>query len=192
MAILCIQRTLLHGKYHGWVTGMGAAASDVFYSALALWGLSFVIDFIEANTMIIGIIGSLVITFFGIKIALSNPTSSLSSAKEEKKRNVSYMKDFTSAFGLTLTSNPAIILFFIPLFAQFHFAITGLTDYHFILALISIFIGASLWWFLVTSVANIFRSRFNIRGLKILNRVAGIALIGLAIVTFAATVLRCQ
>lgn len=190
MAILCIQRTLLHGKYHGWVTGMGAAASDVFYSALALWGLSFVIDFVETHTLIIGILGSLVIAFFGVKIALSNPTSKLSPAGEERKRNESYLKDFSSAFGLTLSSNPAIILFFIPLFAQFHFAFKGLRDYHFYVALLSIFAGASLWWFLVTSVANIFRSRFNIRGLKILNKVAGAALIALSIATFIVCVVR--
>ena len=56
IAVLCIQRTLNRGKYHGWITGIGASTSDVFYAALAIFGLSFVVDFINTHEMIIEII----------------------------------------------------------------------------------------------------------------------------------------
>ena len=35
IAVLCIQRTLNRGKYHGFVTGLGAASSDLAYASLA-------------------------------------------------------------------------------------------------------------------------------------------------------------
>ena len=34
IGMLCIQRTLNKGRWHGFVTGLGAALSDVIYTAL--------------------------------------------------------------------------------------------------------------------------------------------------------------
>ena len=34
IGMLCIQRTLNKGRWHGFVTGLGAALSDVIYAAL--------------------------------------------------------------------------------------------------------------------------------------------------------------
>ena len=38
IGMLCIQRTLNKGRWHGFVTGLGAALSDVIYAALNLSG----------------------------------------------------------------------------------------------------------------------------------------------------------
>ena len=41
IGMLCIQRTLNKGRWHGFVTGLGAALSDVIYAAPAWeWELS--------------------------------------------------------------------------------------------------------------------------------------------------------
>lgn len=37
IGMLCIQRTLNKGRWHGFVTGLGAALSDVIYAALTCW-----------------------------------------------------------------------------------------------------------------------------------------------------------
>lgn len=47
IGMLCIQRTLNKGRASGFFTGVGAAFSDLLYSLLTGFGLSFVINFIE-------------------------------------------------------------------------------------------------------------------------------------------------
>ena len=46
VGILCVQRTLNKGRWYGFVTGMGAAASDLFYVLITGIGMSFITDFI--------------------------------------------------------------------------------------------------------------------------------------------------
>lgn len=47
VGILCIQRTLNKGRWYGFVTGVGAAASDIIYALITGLGMSFVMDFIR-------------------------------------------------------------------------------------------------------------------------------------------------
>ena len=48
IGMLCIQRTLNKGRWHGFVTGLGAALSDVIYAALTCLGMGVVVNFVEA------------------------------------------------------------------------------------------------------------------------------------------------
>jgi threonine/homoserine/homoserine lactone efflux protein len=178
IAVLCIQRTLNRGKYHGWITGIGASTSDVFYAALAIFGLSFVVDFINTHEMIIEIIGAVVFVFLGIKLYKENPSANLST---ENVRKESYLQDYLTAFGLTI-SNPLIIFLFITVFAQTEFVNSQTSIYQIVIALVSVFIGACTWWFLLTSLVNLLRNKINVRGLGLLNKLSGGMLIILAIV----------
>ena len=47
VGILCINRTLKKGRWFGFVTGVGAAFSDLIYAVLTGVGMSFVIDFVK-------------------------------------------------------------------------------------------------------------------------------------------------
>lgn len=178
IAVLCIQRTLNRGKYHGWITGIGASTSDVFYATLAIFGLSFVVDFINTHEMIIEIIGAVVFFFLGIKLYKENPSANLST---ENVRKESYLQDYLTAFGLTI-SNPLIIFLFITVFAQTEFVNSQTSIYQIVIALVSVFIGACTWWFLLTSLVNLLRNKINVRGLGLLNKLSGGMLIILAIV----------
>ena len=53
IGMLCIQRTLNKGRASGFFTGVGAAFSDLLYSLLTGFGLSFVINFIEKNQTVL-------------------------------------------------------------------------------------------------------------------------------------------
>lgn len=71
IGMLCIQRTLNKGRWHGFVTGLGAALSDVIYAALTCLGMGVVVNFVEANQAPLQLIGSIVL---GISaIIFSNP-----------------------------------------------------------------------------------------------------------------------
>ncbi|MBR6078048.1 MAG: LysE family transporter, partial [Paludibacteraceae bacterium] len=155
IAVLCIQRTLDRGKYHGWITGLGASLSDVFYSTLAVFGLSFVVDFIQAHQFFIEIIGAIVIFIFGYYLFRSNPSVNLTANRTKKE---SYLQDFVTAFAITV-SNPLIIFLFIPLFAQFDFVTADASIDKIAIAMFAVFIGGSLWWFALTSIVNLFRRK---------------------------------
>ena len=41
VGVLCVQRTLNKGRWYGFVTGVGAAASDIIYAGITGFGLVF-------------------------------------------------------------------------------------------------------------------------------------------------------
>lgn len=184
IAILIIQRTLQKGRLHGFFSGLGAASSDTFYALLAIIGLSVVLSFIEENKLIIQIAGSAIMMIFGIYIFFQNPAKNIEKSKGEKS---SYWVDYITSFSLTL-SNPLMIFLYIGLFAQYNFVTS---ESHFIeiaIGIISVFVGAGLWWFLLTLLASIFRKRFNIRGLWILNKATGCLIFVIALVALISSV----
>jgi threonine/homoserine/homoserine lactone efflux protein len=184
IAILIIQRTLQKGRLHGFFSGLGAASSDTFYALLAIVGLSVVLSFIEENKLIIQIAGSAIMMIFGIYIFFQNPAKNIEKSKGEKS---SYWVDYITSFSLTL-SNPLMIFLYIGLFAQYNFVTS---ESHFIeiaIGIISVFVGAGLWWLLLTLLASIFRKRFNIRGLWILNKATGCLIFVIALVALISSV----
>ena len=44
IGVLCIRRTLAEGRVAGFLSGMGAASADMFYGAVAAFGLTAVQD----------------------------------------------------------------------------------------------------------------------------------------------------
>ena len=91
IAILCIQRTLNKGRLQGFF-GLGAATSDCIYATIALFGLSFVLDFIKQNQLAIQIIGSLIILFFRHLYIFNNPVKVLN--KNEPVKAISLSQDY--------------------------------------------------------------------------------------------------
>jgi arginine exporter protein ArgO len=49
IGMLCIQRTLSKGRWHGFITGLGVALSDIIYAALTCLCMGMVVSFVEAN-----------------------------------------------------------------------------------------------------------------------------------------------
>ena len=44
IGVLCIRRTLANGRLAGFLSGMGAASADMFYGAVAAFGLTAIQD----------------------------------------------------------------------------------------------------------------------------------------------------
>lgn len=178
IGMLCIQRTLSKGRWHGFVTGLGAALSDVIYAALTCLGMGFVVNFVEANQSPLQLIGSIVLGVFGYYIFNSNPTKNL---KKRREKKLSFTQDFITAFLLTF-SNMLIVLLYIGLFARFGFVLPDHSFWMLALGIFCIGVGAILWWFGITYIINKLRKWFNIRGIWILNRVVGIIIIALSVI----------
>ena len=162
IGMLCIQRTLNKGRWHGFVTGLGAALSDVIYAALTCLGMGVVVNFVEANQAPLQLIGSIVLGIFGYYIFQSNPVRNL---RKQREKKLSFTQDFITAFLLTF-SNVLIVLLYIGLFARFAF----------------IGVGAVLWWFGITYIVAKLKKWFNVRGIWLLNRIVGSVIIVLAII----------
>ena len=177
IGLLCIQRTLNKGRWHGFYTGIGAACSDVFYALLTCLGMGIVIDFIQQHQESLQIAGSLLLMLFGFYIYRSNPSKILTKPKETSN----YHQDIVSSFFLTL-SNPFIIFFFLALFARFGFIEPEDQLLKMITGLLGIVVGAMGWWFLITSLVGKVRGNFNVRGLWLMNRIVGVVIMILSLI----------
>lgn len=178
VGLLCIQRTLNKGPWHGFFSGVGAALSDIFYAAITCIGLGIVIDFIVKNQEVLQIVGSVLLLFYGIYIFRTNPSKNLQRPKDSSI--TSYSQDTISAFFLTL-SNPFIIFLYIALFARFNFFSADEKLLSVLSGLLSILIGAVGWWAVITFLVGKLRKIINVRGLWILNRIVGSVIIFLSL-----------
>lgn len=173
IGMLCIQRTLNRGQKYGIATGLGATTSDLIYTVITLFFLSFVIDFIEEHRFIIQLVGSLVVGGFGLFIYHSNPATQ---PKPNEPLKHTLFGDFVTSFGLTF-SNPLVLFVLIALFARFEFIGNNTTLFVSICGILSILGGALLWWTLLTFLVSRFKNKMNMRELKLLNQITGVIII---------------
>ena len=186
VGILCIQRTLNKGRNSGFFTGVGAAASDLFYCLLVGLGISLVTDFIADHVNLLQIIGSAILIAYAVYMIFHNPVSQITENVDQREDR---WRDTGTGFLFTL-SNPLIMFLIIPLFARFGFPLPDYKFYHIILGYASIVLGALLWWAVITFFVDKVRSHFNIRSMWLINRIIGsiiliLSLYGLATGTIA-------
>lgn len=170
VGVLCIQRTLNKGRWYGFITGIGAAFSDIVYALITGFGMSFVVDFIEnkTNMFYLQLIGSVMLFLFGLYTYRSNPMQSI---RPTSKNKGTLIHNLVTAFFVTF-SNPLIMFLFVALYARFTFVVPD----HLLqqsLGYVSIFIGAMVWWFSLAYFISKVRTRFDVKGIWILNRVIG-------------------
>jgi threonine/homoserine/homoserine lactone efflux protein len=169
LGVMCVQKTLSKGRVSGFVTGLGASISDTLFAALAILSLSLVQDFVHRNEEEVMIIGGLIIILIGIKIFFTNPVKQIRQNKTGKK----IVEDFISSVIMTIT-NPGAIFLIIGLFAFTGLEVDKSSSWQVILlALAGVFSGATSWWLILTNTINIFRKKFRLRQLLMINRISG-------------------
>ena len=169
VGILCIQRTLNQGRNAGFFTGVGAAASDLFYCLLVGLGISLVTDFIADHVNVLQIIGSVILIIYAVYMIFHNPVSQI---KENIDQRDDHLRDMVTGFLFTL-SNPLIMFLIVPLFARFGFPLPEYKFYHVIIGYAFIVVGALLWWGMITFFVDKVRTHFNIRSMWLINRIIG-------------------
>lgn len=171
VGVLCVQRTLNKGRAYGLVTGVGAALSDILYALITGYGLNLLYDVIHNPTTIywMQLLGAVIMFIFGVHTFRSNP---MQNARNVSHNKSSLLRNGITGFFITL-SNPMIILLFMALFTPFGFVIHEMSLVNQFLGYLSIFGGAMLWWLFITFVVNKLRARFDVRGIWIVNRVIG-------------------
>jgi threonine/homoserine/homoserine lactone efflux protein len=176
MSLLCIHRTLEHGRGAGLVFGAGVAAADFTYAAIAAFGVTAVSSILLAGTFWIKLIGSLLLVVLGVRIALAS-----AAADSRDRSTASGGRAFLTAYALTMT-NPPTILFFAGIFASVA-SIASMAQSLVFSA--GVFLGSMLWWTILTTLvarsANLFRPAVMLW----INRVSGAVLIAFALYGFA-------
>ncbi|MBQ3630121.1 MAG: LysE family transporter [Prevotella sp.] len=174
VGVLCVQRTLNKGRWYGFVTGCGAAVSDIIYAGITGLGMSFVVDFVDdaQRRFYLQIIGSLMLLAFGWFTYRTDPTKNMHLSGKNKG---TLTHNAITAFFVTL-SNPLIIFLFIALYAQFAFVLPN-HPFEMIVGFLSIVGGALLWWWGLTWLVDKIRTKFDENGIRIINQVIGVAVI---------------
>ena len=178
VGVMCIRRTLNKGRWHGFMTGMGASMSDLLYAVVTAFGMSFVYDFInnEHNMFVLQLVGCLLLFVFGLYTFRSNPhayrTDPMAKLHTVPATKGKLAYNFITGFVVTI-SNPLIVLLFVAMFARFSFVLPEVGVPERISGYAAIWVGAVAWWFIITYAVNKLRACFDVRGIWLLNRIIG-------------------
>lgn len=186
IGVLCIRRTLAHGRLHGFISGIGAASADAIYGSIAAFGLTMVANFLINYQDLLGLVGGCFLCYLGVRTLLEKPRAL--SEEEINKNNLDsyprniFLADYTSTLFLTLT-NPMTILAFAAIFAGLGLSSNGSTSLSAITLVAGVFLGSATWWLLLSSITHNLRTRFiTSAGLRWINRISGLIIIGFGLV----------
>ncbi len=175
IAVLCLQRTMSHGRLAGFVSGLGAAAADAVYGTLAAFGVTVISAFLMDHRMLFQRIGGAILCVLGARLLFVRPPQ-----KEAGDNDRGLFRDFLSTFVLTLT-NPMTFIAFAAIFATLG---VGAVRGHSVLTaelVAGVLIGSGLWFTALVLLANLFRGRFRYQHLVIINRATGVFVVGVGL-----------
>ena len=179
IGVLCVQRTLSKGRMSGLISGLGAAFVDTFFAALAIMGLAYIQALIKEHENYFLCFGGLLVVFIGLKIYLTNPVKQIRQANFKRRR----FEDFISVAALTI-SNPSALFLILGLFALVGLNINAETGSFAISSVLwGVFAGAALWWYTLSTSINIFRNKFRLKQLWMINRISGIVIMVLGMIS---------
>lgn len=189
VGILIIQRTLNKGRWYGFVTGIGAALSDLVYAVLTAIGLGLIRPFFESRLIgdftvqwLFQLLGSLLLFAFGLFTYKSRPTTSLPHKKNKKSlQKGTLLSNGLTGFLVTI-GNPIIIFLFLALFTRFNFSTPDRVKLG--VEFICIVVGALGWWFGLTYLINKVRTKFDQERIWALNRTIGVIVMVVSLLTF--------
>ncbi|HXJ75106.1 MAG TPA: LysE family transporter [Candidatus Dormibacteraeota bacterium] len=174
IGILCIRRTLAHGRGIGFASGLGAASADAAYGAVAAYGLTFISSFLGRQEFWLGLVGGIFLCWMGVRSFLAKPAEGAAPAGR-----AGWLAAYLSTLFLTLT-NPATIFSFMALFAGFGLGKTR--DYLGASAMVAgVFLGSALWWLILSGGVGWARARFTVGWMRWVNRGSGILLLSFGV-----------
>lgn len=184
IGVLCIRRTLAEGRLAGLVSGLGAATADGIYGFIAAFGLTFISRLLISYQDVIRLAGGLFLLYLGVKTLVAPVAEQPAAGAPAPRTQRGLLGNYASTLALTLT-NPMTILSFAAVFAGLGVgAATG--DYASAAVLVlGVFLGSAFWWLALSAAVNLLRSRVTPRGLRWVNRVSGLIILGFGVVALA-------
>ena len=175
MWVLCFRRTIALGPLAGFVSGMGIAAADGIYGAVAAFGLTAISGFLLQHSHWIGLVGGIFLLYLGIKCLVAVPVH----IQENGQEKTSLAKAFLSTLGLT-HANPPTILAFVAIFAGLGLA--SKSDYGAAsLVVLGVFLGSASWWIVLALGAGWLRDRIGLKLFRTINIFSGVTILCFAV-----------
>lgn len=188
VAVLCIQRTLSKNRRSGLASGVGVACGDTLMAIIAFFFYSMLQAQIEEYSVILQVIGGIFVVIVGVYIFFQNPVPQI---RKNRAGRYNLWQDFSSMFVFTLANFVVVIPYLLAFFAMFNVGMDGSEDVASLLrsgaTIVGFFLGAVVWWILLTLTIDLFRRRFRPRHMLTINHVAGIIIALLGIYTILST-----
>jgi threonine/homoserine/homoserine lactone efflux protein len=180
VGVLCIRRTILHGRVAGFVSGLGAASADAIFGIIAASGLTVVSNLLLDHQNWLRLGGAGFLLYIGISAFTADPLEGTRSQRDPE----GLLADYASAFVLTIT-NPVTILAFLAIFAAIGFGGREATLGRAGILVLGVWLGSLLWWAGLAFGAGMVRLSFSRDHLVWINRgsggilvASGVALLG--------------
>lgn len=191
LGLLSIQRTINKGWKTGFLSGVGAAASDMIYSSIAVLGVSFIHEFLDRyRNPINGLVGILFLiigsNILTNSIKNNKNRNEIVIEKEEAKENAKEgqkeeLKDemMTSCISHFLMglSNPLTCLVFLGVFAKVGINVNVEEVPKNLMFIISIFLGSSVLWFCITNLIKNSNTLSKIERFSFVDKIIGTIII---------------
>ena len=171
IGLLVIRRAIADGRAAGLATGLGAAAADALYGAVAGLGLSAVAAALSGASVWLRLGGGLFLIVLGIRAARSRPPEGGAEAAAATRAGLA--RAFGSTLLLTL-ANPMTVVSFAAVMASVGVGASGGGEVAAFVA--AVFAGSALWWLLLSGGASLLRSRVTPRRMRWINVASGLVL----------------
>jgi len=168
IGVLCIRRTLAEGRLTGFLSGMGAASADMFYGAVAAFGLTAAQDLLLGQSDWLRLAGGIFLLYLGIRTFLAKPAE-----QAAKTSRGGLLGAYVSTFFLTIT-NPLTILSFLAIFAGLRLGETTSDYTSATFMVLGVFLGSAAWWLTLSTGVSFLREKFTPDLLTWVNRLAGV------------------
>jgi len=176
--VFCVRHMLAKGWRSGVLSGLGAAAGDTLYGAIAAFSIRFIIQFLHVQQSRIRLAGGILLTIIGA-LHFRRRSSPFSGPQ----RGPAQYSDLISSFLLNLT-NPTAVLSFLGVLAALGLAY-GRHWSSTVFLVSGIFCGSMTWWIVLSAAVHHLRHRFTPRMVIAMNRVAGLAIGGFGVALIA-------
>ncbi len=180
VGVLCVRRTIFHGRLAGFVSGLGAASADAVFGIIAGFGLTFIADLLLGYQTWLRLGGACFLLYIGISALRADPLAGSRSQRDPED----LLADYASTFALTIT-NPITILAFLAIFAGIGFSGQEATLGRAAILVLGVWLGSLLWWAGLAFGAGMVRLTFERHHLLWISRgsggilvVSGVALLG--------------
>jgi threonine/homoserine/homoserine lactone efflux protein len=168
ISLVCIHRTVVNGRLHGILSGLGVATSDSLYAAVAFLGLTAVSGLIIGHQTAFRLLAGFALVLVGIQVFRSVPAAVRDGTEPD-----SYLRDYLSLLAIA-AANPLTIIFFITILPGFGVVAQGVTLIAAVPFVAGVFLGSAVWWIILCGSLGSFRSRLSIENLRRINQVSGI------------------
>ncbi|MGK7912338.1 MAG: LysE family translocator [Synechococcus sp.] len=176
IGILCIQRTLIQGRWIGFISGMGAATADGIYGCIAGLGIGAIADLLVAQSRWLLPIGGLFLCYLGVTTFLQKPPKKTQVGQSRRGA----LASFLSALVLTL-ANPLTIVSFLGIFSGLGLGQQQTSLGSSVVLVSGVFVGSALWWLTLSSGIHYLSRYIHISTLVWLNRLSGLAIGGFGV-----------